>query len=111
MARKEVLREELDDRKLPSDRRVSQVRGEIDVSDLDAEDLAGLREEDITNLNENELDQLDTNIGVAQDTEERSDILPVKKLNRDVERMDEQRVEEITNEVDRSNAAARRRGK
>ena len=89
MARKELLREELDDKRLPGDRRTNQVKGEIDVADLDSDDLRNLRDEDITNLSENDLSQLESELGVTQGTDDTSNILPIKKLNRDLE--DEER--------------------
>lgn len=85
MAPRERLREDLDDAMTPKDRRVIQPKGEIDVSDLDGDDINNLRDEEITNLNENELDLLDAQVGVTRRTEEKQDILPVEKLDRDLE--------------------------
>lgn len=84
MAPRDRLREELNDDMGQTDRRVIQPRGEIDVSDLDADDIGQLRDEEINNLNENELDLLDAHVGVARQTEEHQDILPVEKLDREL---------------------------
>jgi hypothetical protein len=76
-------REKLDDREIPTDRRVSQVKGDIDVSDLDADDLASMRDEDITNLNPDELSRLEAESGVARDTEDGNQLLSDKALHKD----------------------------
>jgi hypothetical protein len=88
MARKENLRVELDDKMMPSDRRVTQVKGDIDVSGLDADDLAHLREEDITNLNPDELDLLEAELGIARGTEDGGNLVPSDALHRDLEAAD-----------------------
>lgn len=86
MPRKDQLRVDLDDRKLPCDRRLNQVKGDIDVSGLDSEDVAALREEDITNLNPDELDRLEAEMGITRGTEEeRRDLVPERRLHKDLE--------------------------
>lgn len=86
MSRKDQSREALDDRKLPSDRRVNQVKGDIDVSGMDSEDMADLRDEDITNLNPDELDRLEAEMGISRGTEEeRRDLVPERQLHKDLE--------------------------
>lgn len=90
MAPKERLREELNDEMGQTDRRVTQARGEIDVADLDGDEIDRLRDEDVTNINENELDMLESHVGVTRRTEERQDILPVEKLDRDLADQEEE---------------------
>lgn len=100
MARNPSLRGELGDTELPTDRRTSQVKGDIDVSDLDTEDLDKLRDEEITNINENELSQLDTQVGIRHGTaEEGSEILPMRKLNRELQEDEDEREEQEKREV------------
>jgi hypothetical protein len=88
MSRKDSNRVELDDRSLTTDRRVTQRKGEIDVSQMDAEDIRALREEEISNVDENELDQLEAEAGIARGTEDSNDIVPSRALHKDLERRD-----------------------
>ena len=74
MATKERV-EDLDESELPRDRRVSTLKGDIDVSDLDPDDLGRLREEEINNLNPDELDLLEAQTGVMRRTEDEVDLL------------------------------------
>ena len=84
MSGKERLREDLDEKMAPKDRRTIQPKGEIEIADLDGDELAHLRDEDITNINENELTMLDAQVGVTRRTDEGSDLLPLDKLDRDL---------------------------
>jgi hypothetical protein len=99
MSRKEQFRDPLADIDLQSDRRTSQAKGEIDVHDLDAEGLANLRDEDITNLNPDELDMLEAEVGVTRDTEEATDILPVRALHKDLDQDLEEERQEVMHDT------------
>lgn len=108
MSRNDRMREELDDRKLNSDRRVNQAKGEVDVSSLDDEDMADLRDEDITNINPDELDRLEAEMGITRGTGEgRRDLVPDRALHKDLEELEE--AEERV--PDRKREATRRREK
>lgn len=95
MSRNDRMREELDDRKMNSDRRTTQAKGELDVSEMDSEDMRELRDEDITNLNENELDRLGAEMGLSRGTgETREDLIPERALHKDLDReVDEEQKE------------------
>lgn len=84
-----------DDKLVPQDRRTNQVRGEVDINNMDADQLGELRDEDITNLDENELDQLDAEIGVRRNTEEGSDMIPGKRLDRELARQQDSDREDV----------------
>ena len=79
-------RDDFDEQSTPSDRRVNQPRGEIDIADLDEEDVSALREEDLNNLNENELSQLDAEIGVQRASGGDSRLIPSDALHDDLEK-------------------------
>jgi len=73
------------DHPLPDDRRNNQVKGDIDISDMNSDELSKLRDEDLTNVDTNELPMLEAETGVTRGTEEATGILPDAALHRDLE--------------------------
>ena len=70
---------------ITKDRRIEQMKGEVDVHSLDTDDIDNLRDEDLMNLDRDELAAFEAIEGARRDRDNVQKIIPDRALHRDLE--------------------------